>query len=151
MGWACVLLEHDAMERKVFYGAANDGTINIGELLAYLVPLTWYANKVFDERKKSKRNDVRHVHIITDSQYAQSRGELGGIPVANSSLFYAFAFFNRLGIQLHWHWVERETVELNRYVDGLSKAARLMFKTTNLQTVVTDALNLTPEDCNPWE
>jgi hypothetical protein len=144
VGFGCVALERDTMERKVFWGAMNDGTVTTAELLAYIAPLTWYAGKVADARKgDDAKMGLRQVHIITDSQHLQGRGEGGGA-------------FPRQGIILNWHWLpayhEKPDIaaELNEYVDHVSKEARLLVKGFDMVDTL-GRKGLDPYKRNPWE
>lgn len=132
IGWACVAIEQGQMSRRVFYGGANDGTINQAEPLAYLIPLSWYAAKLNKEGKPGARG-VRHIHIITDSEYARDQGQRLSVTTSyNTILWAAFGLLARQGLVLHWHWIERETDPVNHEVDLLSKAARALIKDTPL-------------------
>jgi len=144
-----VLLQKNSMERKVFHGAMNDGTVSMAEILAYLAPLTWYAMTVGDRPK------IYNVHIITDSQYVQSTGEGGKLNMRKHKVLWtAFGMFNRLGLRLHWHWLPAEhndkvkSAGLNKYVDELSRAARLGYTAAAPEKAakVPDRHLL-----NPWE
>lgn len=149
LGWAAVLLERTSMERKVFHGAMNDGTVSMAEIIAYLAPLTWYAQKVGDRPK------IYDVHIITDSQYVQSVGDGGKLTMRKHKVLWtAFGMFNRLGLKLHWHWLPAEhndktrSAGLNKFVDALSRAARVQY------TEAAPAKNAKvpdPYQLNPWE
>lgn len=144
IGFACVLLTKDSMQRRVFHGAMNDATVNMAELLAYVAPLTWYANSVSDDEKLR----VRHVHIITDSQYVQTRGESGALPAKgkNAILFAAINAMERFGLRLHWHWINRDTVDLNKIVDEISKLARIEYTRATKPVMVFDL-----STANPWQ
>ena len=151
VGWACVAIERSTAFRKVFYGAMNDGTVNVAELMAYLAPLSWYMSTECKKEKHGRLTGVRHVHIITDSEYAQQKGDAKAAVTMthNTMLWAAFALFERHGLCLHWHWQARETIALNCYVDALSKAARQLVKDTKTLQHVKDNTGLTPRDCNP--
>ena len=151
VGWGCVLIEKSSVIRKVFYGGLNDGTVNIAELMAYLAPLTWYLRHCCEADGHSHLTHPRHVHIITDSSYAQSKGEAKAavIEARNTVLWGAFSLFERQGLRLHWHWVNRETVALNHYVDILSKLARQKFTTGLPVEQMQAAHGLTAQSCNP--
>lgn len=144
-GWGCVSLERSNLERRVWYGACNAGTVNLAEMLAYLMPLTYFAA----QRTAGNVYETANVHIITDSTYLekmapgsqQRRGQ------ANQGLMQVFRQFDQSGLALHWHWAERESVELNVVADILSKAARLTLQGGEIPTVVSDALQ---QESNPW-
>ena len=141
VGWGCVAIHRNRMEREVFYGGMNDGTVNIAEAMAYLAPLSKYAAEVAAEDKERRRNHpstppaTREVHIITDSEYTRRRGE-GTDSVnfkKNAVLWAGYEMFNRQGIFLHWHHLPREDAELNHYADLLSKESRMLVKQNNLE------------------
>ena len=153
IGWGCVALYPDRMDRKVYYGGMNDGTVNVAEAMAYMAPLTEFARDLHEKAKaKKQRHVTANVHILTDSAYTRQRGEQGA-PTdykRNSFLFRAYDMFSRQGIFLHWHHLKREDAELNRYADVLSKAARAPYKAENLQIgLLKDGW--ATQDCNPWE
>jgi ribonuclease HI len=135
IGWACIAVEKDVMTPKIFYGAANDGTINQAEPLAYLIPLSWYAAKLNNVDGKPKSRAVRQVHIFTDSTYVRDLGNVNTVTTScNTLLWAAFGLLVRQGLILHWHWIERETNPLNHTVDLLSKAARTLIKNNLITT-----------------
>ena len=150
MGWAVTAIEKDSMERRVFWGAANKGTVNFAEMMAYLQPLLWYFAELDQREKKSKtRNRVRQVHIITDSEYVRTRGDQENrMFKRNRLLWQIFDLIQRFGYILHWHWAERDTVALNTFADQLSKAARILVKESNTLKEVDDRIGV--YDCNPW-
>ena len=124
-GWASVSIERTTLERRVWFGSMNCGTVNFAEMMAYLQPLNWYASVELNNRKKSGGVRFRNVHIITDSKYCGEQGNKKDLfPKKNSALWKIFGDFQRHGILLHWHWIPRDTVELNAYADKLSKDAR---------------------------
>ena len=88
---------------------------------------------LLQQRKHGKSVQVRHVHIVTDSSY------VGGLKASpdllsgpNGALWQVFKQFTAQGILIHWHWIRRESVELNQFADQLSKAARLNLKDKDL-------------------
>lgn len=124
-GWASVSIDRTTLERRVWFGSMNCGTVNFAEMMAYLQPLNWYAAVELTKRKKSKSVQFKNVHIITDSKYCAEQGvKKDTSPNKNSGLWRIFSDFQRHGILIHWHWIPRDTVELNIYADKLSKEAR---------------------------
>jgi|TARA_R110000824_G_scaffold6133_3_gene28189 ribonuclease HI len=139
-GWGCVSIHRDTLARKAWYGAMNSGTVNFAEIMAYIQPLTWYTSREQQLRKKGLGSKFRNVHIVTDSRYVQSTGDRPGKgpSLKNSALWQMFKSFPAHGILLHWHWIRRDTVELNQFSDRLSKDARLTLKRQDLQTQVEE-------------
>lgn len=127
-GWACVLIERRTSERVPFYGCANLGTIGFAELMAYHLPLQWIAAKHAGGVRR-----CRVVHIVTDSSYAESAHKKL-TPEKNAGVLAAVQAYKRLGLELHWHWRRRDTHELNRIADELSKQARRLIQAYNKQT-----------------
>lgn len=155
-GWAAVSVERVTMERLVWYGAMNRGTVNFAEVMAYLQPLNWLAAREADRRGKGRqRSRACRVHIVTDSEYASNTGGSANRMVAkNGALWAAFDVFARQGFVLNWHWVRRDDCALNTYCDELSKLARRLAKTYNLQERVgadvrEDGSPTTVYDVNP--
>lgn len=135
-GWASVSIERITMERLVWNGCMNRGTVNVAEIMAYVQPLNWIAAREEDRRKKKKtRRSAYNIHIITDSQYCRDTGgSCDRLSLAkNGVLWAALDIFRRQGFVLHWHWIERETAALNKYADRASKLARTLIKKYNLQ------------------
>lgn len=154
-GWGCVSIEHDTLARKSWHGAMSAGTVNFAEVMAYLQPLCWYVNREMLRRKKATyKVKARHIHIITDSQYAKTKGSSKDLLAGkNGALWQIFRQFGAQGMILHWHWIPRETVELNRFADQLSKAARLNLKGKDLPTQVEESFKppQTIYEFNPCE
>ena len=141
-GWASISIEHQTFERQYWYGAMNYGTVNLAEMLAYLQPLSWYAAREDERRRESRKNkqnykSFRNVHIITDSKYCKQQGESDNLsPKKNGGFWRIFDTFTRHGIILHWHWIPRESVELNILVDQVAKETRLLLKQNDIREVV---------------
>lgn len=143
-GWGCVSIERDTMARRVWHGAMNHGTVNFAELMAYLQPLVWYVQREMKRRKEGKSVVMRQVHILTDSSYASN---LQGSPPDrraghNVVLWQVFRQFTSQGVQIHWHWIPRESVELNRLTDAISKKARIHLESKDLVTESLERFSL---------
>lgn len=152
-GWGCTSIENATFARRAWHGAMSAGTVNLAEMLAYLQPLCWYVDREIKRRKKvSYKTVVRNVHILTDSQYVKTTGssktQLSG---RSAPLWQIFQQFSAQGMILHWHWVRRETVELNKFADQLSKAARLNVKDKGLDKKVEEKMDRTIYQFNPSE
>ena len=152
-GWGCVSIQSDTMARKAWYGAANCGTVNFAEIMAYVTPLTWYVSREQKLRKKGLGSRFRNVHIITDSRYVQSTGDAdwNKPKLKNKALWGIFKSFTSQGIIVNFHWIARESVELNQFADKLSKSARLTLKKQDLQTYTEETQNRSIYEFNPPE
>lgn len=116
----------------------NRGTVNMAEIMAYFQPLNWYAAEI-DKIRHTGTGCTKsyRVHIITDSDYVRKQGSSGNLmPNRHGSLWRVFEDFQRQGIVLTWHWIPREDVLLNKYVDAVSKVARLKRESYSMQELV---------------
>ena len=138
-GWGCVSIDGSTFERRAWHGAMNTGTVNFAEMMAYLQPLCWYVNREMLNRKQPDYPViVRHIHILTDSQYVKNKGSHKNMTSGpNSALWQIFKQFGSYGMKIHWHWIRRDTVDLNKYADLLSKAARVNLKGKDLSAKVS--------------
>lgn len=143
------------MERRVWWGYANQGSINVAEGMASLWPLLWYANREADKVRQGGRRRLTEVHVVTDSAYVQTTGEAEDRlhRKKNGPLWEAFDCVERQGIRVHWHWIKRETAGLNQYADQLSKLVRVSFKAYNMQERLAtgggDTVTRTVYEVNP--
>ena len=120
-GWGCISIEQASLERKVWYGASNAGSSNLAEIMAYLQPLMWFAH----EQLKKESMQFKQVHIITDSAYLTNKGKSSDSRYGvDAAVWQSFSHFKSFGLNLHWHWAKRNSVELNSLADYLSKTAR---------------------------
>lgn len=137
IGWASVVIDKKEIHRRLFCGAMNNGTVNLGESMAYLSPLLWYMSKELADREKTKQLTVKNVHVITDSEYVRTKGSSGSnVSVANSIVWMAISQVQRHGIMVHWHWRPRNSDQLAVYVDVASKIARGQFANETYESVV---------------
>jgi ribonuclease HI len=119
-GWAALAIVKGEMSPRIFHGGSNEGTVSTAELMAYLLPLSWYSASIEGQPVK-----LRQAHIITDSKYLADMGTTKKIPLKHAVFWYALNAFNHIGINLTWHHIPRESNPLNAYVDRLSRSARL--------------------------
>jgi len=124
-GWYCTLIDIANRERLQFFGSINRCSINFAELMAYFAPLAEILSRVLEERKNNGgKIEFRHVHIVTDSEYVQRASERKSARTANMMIWDAIEMMKRQGLLVHWHWLKRETSELNSLADVCSKMAR---------------------------
>jgi ribonuclease HI len=122
-GWGCVSIERKTMHRRLWYGGCNSGTVNVAEIMAYMSPLSYFAN---EQRKTGQQFSSLDVHILTDSSYVGSHlASRNSRAKSNSSLWQIFRQFDSGGLVLHWHHIPRDTVALNKIADIVSKLARV--------------------------
>lgn len=137
-GWGTVCLERDTMERTVYFGTVNRGTVNFAELMAYVQVLDALSCREEDRRKAGGTYRAFQIHIVTDSDYCRRTGSKGDRTMKkNAGLWATLEAYTRHGFVLHWHHVhghkEGAGCALNEYADALSKLARLLGKGTDLR------------------
>jgi ribonuclease HI len=152
-GWGAISIENKSFRYEPWWGTVNRGTVNFAEIMAYVPFLNWLGAREDKRRSKGKHRRVRHVHIVTDSQYCQKTGSspLKTQVKKNTVLWAIFDVFARQGIILHWHWQQRESTELNHFADELSKLARGLAKRYNLQKRVEQRTGKALRDHTPME
>ncbi len=136
-GWGCVAINRLTFDRTVFWGTMNRGTVNFAEMMAYLQALNFIDAEEMARRKRTGTVRTRSIHVVTDSDYCRSQGSSGNLmPKRNGSLWRVFEDYQRHGLVLHWHHRPRTDVALNIYADALSKAARHLAKSHNVQETI---------------
>jgi ribonuclease HI len=119
------LIEVATGSRQLFYGGMNVGTISLGELLPYVQALLWYANGPWGKRKPKHR--PCEVWIFTDNQHIAQAGNQHSAIRHYVGLWSELQDLEQRGYRLHFRWIERNTVALNRTVDQMArKLNRLM-------------------------
>ncbi len=107
---------------------------NFAEMMAYVQPLTYFVAREWDRRNQKQGTRSYQVHIISDSQYCRDMGnKVGREAVKNCTLWAAFDAVSRAGFLTKWHWVNRETLDLNKFADACSKLARGALKGYNMR------------------
>lgn len=128
-GWAAVLVDKYSGARKLFYGAMNTGTVTLGELFPYLHALSWYTSK--DGPGARRRRELQsvdrqmNIHIVTDSQIIATAGNNPESRRSHQELWAAFDEYRKRGFILTFHFVGRDTVDMNVLADEVSRQARL--------------------------
>jgi ribonuclease HI len=150
IGWATVAIEKSSMMRKVFYGAMNEGTVNIAEAMAYMHAMLWYSAKLKAKRKK-KATREQIVHVVTDSAYVETVGNRKNVDFStNQPIWAVMELMKRQSIKIVWHHLPRENVALNIYADLLSKRARKLVKGNDqIRALAENGINA--DDANPWD
>jgi len=127
-GWSSILIERNTQNRRVFGGNANAGSITFAEAMPYVQALQWYDQLRGQDILKTTSHML--VHIVTDSQVVAITGndarDLGKRPARTR--LYLTSYLQELArarYKLHWHWARRESSELNKLCDALSRRHRL--------------------------
>jgi ribonuclease HI len=139
-GWSCILIDRLSRSRKMLYGSMNSGTVNVGELMAYVHAMLWYSGQI---AKAGTKKRPLNVHVVTDSRVIANQGtavELAGNEsVANRALWMSMKALSRQGFVFHYHWIERLTVELNWGADQMAGKARIALNDLVLEDFLPDA------------
>ena len=120
IGWSCLLLEHSSHKSWVFEGGFNTGTNNLAELMAYVQTVAWLC-----EYNRDSDCGFSEVHVLTDSDWVAKSGSGSWGGRSHQALWQSLKFASRLGIRLHFHWVERDRLFGNRVSHHLANFARL--------------------------
>ena len=99
--------------------------------MPYLQLLTWYDQHIGSQRLHI--SSTLEIHIITDSQVVANWGTRamsrdGNVPRKQGAYWAAMRHLRSLGYLCHFHWVRRDTTQLNWAADliaGLARAAIL--------------------------
>lgn len=117
---------------QVFNLASNRGSSNLSEAMAYFVPLDFLAEV---ERKRLNEGQMprkQRVVILSDSSYCVRQGNSAMKRGSHAMIWTAYASIARLGFELEWKYVGRETVDLNILADHISRSSRLLIQNANL-------------------
>lgn len=131
-GSASVLIERTTMKRTEFGATLSHGTNIMAELFAYVVPLLYLSHNKMPRSSQGVR-----VHVITDCQHLPMAWEHRHSRKKNCELWKLLESFKRRGVILSFHWIPRDTWDLNRYCDT---AAGLRRKSQ--EKISTDALSV---------
>lgn len=137
-GWAATLIESTSRGRRLFYGAANVGSVNFAETMPVLQPINWY-DMVGGGKERLRTIGVLRVHIITDSQviarWGTQAANLGqSVPRKHAAFYAGLRELGRLGYCFNFHWAGRSTSLLNWTADLLAGLARHQIKELNPET-----------------
>lgn len=121
-GWACISVERKSLERKLWYGSTNVGDISFAEMMAYLAPLNYFADR---EVKNGSLYEPKIVYVITDALFVANRAQSlkSGIK-KDASIWQVFKQYVNSGLDIRWRWAKRNSSELNHLADIVSKLAR---------------------------
>ena len=117
-GWACTMVSRISRHRRVFYGSMSHGTNVTAELMAYLHPLFWLAEQPVNSHRGT------NVHIVTDCRPLVTMWK-SQHRKTNKLIWSAMSQIQKLGLRLEFHWIPRDTYQLNQFADALSRYSRL--------------------------
>jgi ribonuclease HI len=118
-GFACVVVDRRNPETfETRHGMFDRGTNIVAEMMAYILPLLYLS--------ATQPIRLRHVHILTDCEFLpKAWANPGWQQKSNSELWMLFKSLKRRGFQLHWHWMPRDTLDMNKFCHDLANAARV--------------------------
>jgi hypothetical protein len=130
-GWSCTLIDRHLNRRRAFYGAMLTGSISIAEMFPTVHALLWYAEFHGHARKVGLKRSTLNVHVITDNETTVlhwgilTKGGLKAHKIRKKRpLWNVLLQLERSGYILHFHWVARSEVRLNKTADKLAGLAR---------------------------
>jgi len=122
-GWGCSMIENRTWVVEAFYGAFNQGTNIVAEIMAYVQPLL-----VLSERRERKcqSDGATLVHIVTDCQYVRNTGNLRAAARGKKhrALWHLIDSLRRSGIIVKFHWIPRDLLKANQFSHTVANAAR---------------------------
>jgi ribonuclease HI len=117
-GWASILVQRKPVyTRKVFYGAMNTGTNIMAEMMGFTQALLWLS-------RQNGRPEFAKVHILTDCETVRNCASGRATRKKNAEMWhFVGALQRRLG-SVEFHWMPRESTNLNRLADRVAGLAR---------------------------
>lgn len=130
LGWGSTLISHiDDTNPVGFHGGFSCGTNIVAEMMAYVHPLMWLS-------AKNKKLVEMVVHIVTDCEYLVKTAKRNYARKSNQELWHMLDAFKQRGIFLRWHWIPRDTIELNIFAHDLANKARVVMKKLDTELLV---------------
>ncbi|KKK58769.1 hypothetical protein LCGC14_3041060, partial [marine sediment metagenome] len=115
-GWACMAINVQWGDRQLVYGAANMGTNILAEMMAYIYAFHWLSRK--------KESSVMYVDVFTDCEYVVQAAENSHRRKAYREIWHMVDAYKRSGMIIRWHWIPRDTLDLNQLSHNLANLAR---------------------------
>jgi len=132
MGYASTLVDkatyRNQADWKRFWGFGNLGTNIVAETMAYVLPLMY----LISEQKKL---NARKLHIFTDCEHLLWSANNRMKRKRNRQLWAMVDSFRASGLEITWHWIPRDTIELNKFGHNLANAARIAGKDLDKQVL----------------
>lgn len=125
IGFASILIDAERMERPMFHGSGNYGTVNSAELMAVV-----YALEHLVRQEAGVRQHGYRLHVISDSQYVvgglNKPNQLAWVNSTKSNQLLWFAVHGaiRNGIVIQAHHVPRNQLFLQTICDHVSRNSR---------------------------
>jgi ribonuclease HI len=119
-GWASVLIANSG-ERKTFYGGTSCLTNIVAELMAYVHPLMFLSANLSEDL-------VRHIHVVTDCEHLPYAAEHPQSRKKNREIWAMVDAFKYRGLSIRWHWIPRDTIDLNQFCHNMANQSRVAMK-----------------------
>lgn len=139
-GWASLLIEASTDECYEFFGAWSQGTVTLAELMPVLHALTWHAAERLHRSVGERRPCVA---VLTDSQMVARTGQALADPEKrpprkHRGFWESLQVLGQEDYRIRWHWLPRDSTDLNRYTDALShEAMHSMKRVRRPESIVT--------------
>jgi hypothetical protein len=128
--WGCTLIDRHRGRRKAFYGAMSCGTIMLAELMPAVHALLWF-HEFHGRARVSQLGRPLNVHVVTDNQTTTHHWHLLNSDTQKAQkirrtrpLWNVLLRVAQAGYEFHFHWVRRNTVELQMLADELAASAK---------------------------
>jgi len=131
-GWAVVSIERQTGSRHVQLGSYSNATVNYVEADCYLHALRYDLYR----RMGGKLKVQRRVVIFSDSQVTVNTGNGLYRQSYHPELWCMYDFFRKIGYQITFYSIPRETHPLHQIMDKLSRSCR----TTSIETAAATEL-----------
>lgn len=148
-GWASTVLwkGRSGNNRKTFSGGMNCCTNIIGEMLAFVHPLMWLASS-----GRLPKRGFTNVHVLTDCEIVKEWGCGRYARNTHEELWFMVSAFARKGIVVNYHWIPRDTIDLNKFAHEMANHERIFHKEDapgKRRTAIRDSGGSTIYDLNP--
>jgi len=122
-GWACAVINVITGKRQEIYGGAHLGTNILSEMMAYIYAFHWISRK--------KTDSVAYIDVFTDCEYVVMAATNPNRRKAYREIWHMVDAYKRCGMIIRWHWIPRDTLNLNCFSHDLANLARVAMKGLN--------------------
>ena len=119
-GYGWTLIQRKPTFRRILgSGSMSHGSNIAAELFAFLHPLSLLAQE--------KIRGTLRVHVITDCQIMSTWGNGNkGDHSAYEEMWFLIGSYERRGMKVAYHWLPRDTIDLNKLAHDMANVARKM-------------------------
>ena len=127
IGWASILIERERFENKLLWGSSSEGTVNVAELIPFMMALRYHFYKTL---KGKKTKATLKTLCISDSEHTVNQGNRLSKRTIHQDLWAAIDFFESIGYQIDWYWIDRCSNYPAELVDAIAGFCNQTCKTT---------------------